>query len=58
MKISGNFDVNMNPLGFYAEGKSGISLGRMSQGKFTRTAKSDARTSLCFLSPVMAGVRF
>ena len=33
MKISGKFDVTLNPLEFYAEGKSGINLGRMSIDK-------------------------
>lgn len=33
MKISGNFDVNLNPLDFYAQGKNGIKLGRMSIDK-------------------------
>ena len=33
MKISGKFDVNLNPLDFYVKGKSGINLGRMSIDK-------------------------
>ena len=33
MKISGKFDVKLNPLDFYAKGKSGINLGRMSIDK-------------------------
>lgn len=33
MKITGKFDVNLNPLDFYALGESGIKLGRMSIDK-------------------------
>lgn len=33
MKISGKFDVNLNPLDSYAEGKNGINLVRMSIDK-------------------------
>ncbi len=30
MKISGVFDVSLNPMDFYVKGEDGISLGRMS----------------------------
>lgn len=33
MKISGTFDVNLNPMDFYAEGKNGINFARMSIDK-------------------------
>jgi len=33
MKISGKFDVKLSPLEFYAQGKDGINLGRMSMDK-------------------------
>jgi len=33
MKVSGKFEVNLNPLDFYAKGKNGINLGRMSLDK-------------------------
>ena len=33
MKISGKFNVDLNPLGFWAEGKNGVNLGRMSIDK-------------------------
>lgn len=33
MKISGKFDVKLNPLDFYAKGQGGINLGRMSIDK-------------------------
>ena len=33
MKITGKFDVNLNPLDFYVQGKNGIKLGRMSIDK-------------------------
>ena len=33
MKISGKFDVNLKPLDAYAQGQSGINLGRMSIDK-------------------------
>ncbi len=33
MKISGKFDVNLNPMDFYAKGKNGITLARMSIDK-------------------------
>jgi len=36
MRISGKFDANLNPLDFYAEGKNGINLGRMSIDKSFR----------------------
>jgi hypothetical protein len=32
--------------------------GFVQQGKFTRTAKSAARSSLCFLPPVICDVSF
>lgn len=46
MKISGTFDVNLNPLDFYAEGKSGINLSRMSidktfHGELEATSKGE-----------------
>lgn len=33
MKIAGTFEVNLNPLDFYAQGMDGINLGRMSIDK-------------------------
>lgn len=33
MKISGNFDVKLQPLDFYAQAKDGVNLGRMSIDK-------------------------
>ena len=33
MKISGTFDVTLNPLAAYAEGVNGVTLGRMSIDK-------------------------
>ena len=33
MKISGTFDVTLNPLDFYAKGEDGVNFGRMSIDK-------------------------
>lgn len=33
MKISGKFEVKLNPLGFYGQGIDGVNLGRMSIDK-------------------------
>lgn len=33
MKISGKFEVKLNPLGFYGKGIDGVNLGRMSIDK-------------------------
>lgn len=33
MKISGEFEVKLNPLGFYGKGIDGVNLGRMSIDK-------------------------
>jgi hypothetical protein len=41
MKVSGKFDVKLNPLEAYARGENGINLGRMSIDK-TFTGELDA----------------
>lgn len=33
MKITGTFDIKLNPLDGYAEGKEGVTLGRLSMDK-------------------------
>jgi len=33
MKVSGKFDVNLNPLDYYVEGKDDVNFGRMSIDK-------------------------
>ena len=33
MKVSGNFEVKLSPLDFYAQGLDGVNLGRMSMDK-------------------------
>lgn len=44
MKISGEFDVKLNPIEGYAEGKEGIRLNRMSIEKpFTENLKQQAK---------------
>lgn len=51
MKISGEFFVSLKPLTTYAEGQSGINLGRMSidktfSGELTATSKGEMLSAL------------
>ena len=54
MKISGNFEVKLSPLDFYAQGIDGVNLGRMSidkkfKGALEATSKGEmlsAKTSV------------
>ena len=46
MKVSGTFDVSLNPLDSYVEGEGGINLGRMSidktfHGELEATSKGE-----------------
>lgn len=46
MKITGKFDVTLNPLDFYAKGADGVNLGRMSidksfHGELNATSKGE-----------------
>ena len=46
MKITGKFDVTLNPLDFYAEGEDGVNFGRMSidksfHGELEATSKGE-----------------
>lgn len=51
MKISGSFEVNLNPMDTYAEAKQGIQLGRMSidktfDGDLKATSKGEMLSAL------------
>lgn len=51
MKISGEFEVKLNPIDGYAEGKDGISLNRMSidktfQGELSATSKGEMLSAM------------
>jgi hypothetical protein len=51
MKISGEFDVSVKPLGSYAEAQDGITLGHMSidktfQGELAATSKGEMLSAL------------
>jgi hypothetical protein len=51
MKISGKFDVKLNPLDFYAQGKNGVNLGRMSidktfHGELEATSKGEMLSAM------------
>ncbi|MFV2056304.1 MAG: DUF3224 domain-containing protein [Thiohalomonadales bacterium] len=51
MKVSGKFDVNLNPLDFYTQGESGINLGRMSidktfYGELAATSKGEMLSAM------------
>ena len=51
MKISGEFNVKLQPMDFYAEAKDGISLGRMSidkafYGDLEATSKGEMMTAM------------
>ncbi len=51
MKISGKFDVKLNPLDFYTQGKDGINLGRMSidktfSGELEATSKGEMLSAM------------
>lgn len=46
MKISGKFEVTLNPLGFYSKGEDGVTLGRASidksfHGELEATSKGE-----------------
>ncbi len=51
MKISGKFDVNLNPLDSYTQGQNGINLGRMSidktfYGELDATSKGEMLSAM------------
>ena len=51
MKITGTFDVKLNPLDCYAKGEDGIGLGRMSidktfHGDLSATSKGEMLTAM------------
>ena len=51
MKISGNFEVKLSPLDFYAQGLDGINLGRMSidkqfKGALEATSKGEMLSAM------------
>ena len=51
MKISGKFEVNLNPLDSYAQGKDSINLGRMSidktfYGELDATSKGEMLSAM------------
>lgn len=51
MKISGKFEVNLNPLNFYSQGVDGINLGRMSidkkfHGELNATSKGEMLSAM------------
>jgi len=51
MKVSGEFNVSLNPLSSYAEAKDGINLGRMSidktfTGELAATSKGEMLSAL------------
>ncbi len=51
MKITGKFDVTLNPLEFYAKGENGINLGRMSidksfHGELEATSKGEMLSAM------------
>lgn len=51
MKVSGNFEVKLNPLDFYAQGLDGVNLGRMSidkqfKGALEATSKGEMLSAM------------
>ena len=51
MNISGRFDVKLNPLDFYSQGKGGVNLGRMSidktfYGELEATSKGEMLSAM------------
>ena len=51
MKISGNFEVKLSPLSFYAQGLDGVNLGRMSidkqfKGALEATSKGEMLSAM------------
>jgi len=51
MKVSGTFEVNLQPLASFAEGNDGISLGRMSiektfSGELSATSQGEMLTAM------------
>lgn len=51
MKITGNFEVKLSPLDFYAQGLDGINLGRMSidkqfKGALEATSKGEMLSAM------------
>ena len=51
MKITGKFNVSLNPMEFYAEGKNGINLARMSidktfRGELEATSKGEMLSAM------------
>jgi hypothetical protein len=51
MKISGNFEVKLSPLDFYAQGLDGVNLGRMSidkqfKGALEATSKGEMLSAM------------
>jgi len=51
MKVSGNFEVKLSPLDFYAQGLDGVNLGRMSidkqfKGALEATSKGEMLSAM------------
>jgi len=51
MKITGKFDVTLNPLNFYAKGEDGVNFGRMSidksfHGELEATSKGEMLSAM------------
>lgn len=51
MKITGKFDVTLNPLDFYAKGENGVNFGRMSidksfHGELEATSKGEMLSAM------------
>ncbi|MFC1777019.1 DUF3224 domain-containing protein [Pseudomonadota bacterium] len=60
MKISGKFDVNLNPLDFYTPGHNGIKLGRMSIDKtfYGELEASSKGEMLSAMTPVQGSAAY